>query len=174
MALEGLEYCNRLFHLEKDMSELSAQEKYDQRLEKSKPLADAFYDWLNSLQVLPKSGFGKAVHYAREQRPYLMNLYLDGRLEFSNNRAERSIKPFVIGRKNWLFCYSKNGAQASSIIYSIIETAKENGLNPIGYLTFLLEQLPNTDFKANPNLLENLMPWSQKLPDNCRPITGQK
>ena len=174
MAVEGLEYCNRLFHLEKEMAELSPQERYEQRLEKSKPLADAFYDWLNGLQVLPKSGFGKAVHYAREQRHYLMNVYLDGRLELSNNRAERSIKPFVIGRKNWLFCYSKDGAQASSIVYSIIETAKENGLNPMGYLTYLLEQLPNTNFQANPNLLDDLMPWSQKLPDSCLPVTRQK
>lgn len=174
MAVEGLEYCNRLFHLEKELAELSPQEIYEQRLEKSKPLADAFYAWLNSLQVLPKSSFGKAVHYAREQRPYLMNVYLDGRLELSNNRAERSIKPFVIGRKNWLFCYSKDGAQASSIVYSLIETAKENGLNPMGYLTYLLEQLPNTNFEANPNLLEDLMPWSQKLPDSCLPVTKQK
>jgi transposase len=173
MALEGLEYCNRLFHLEKEMAEISPQERYAQRLEKSKPLADAFYDWLNSLQVLPKSGFGKAVHYAREQRHYLMNVYLNGRLELSNNRAERSIKSFVIGRKNWLFCYSKDGAQASSIVYSIIETAKENGLNPMGYLTYLLGQLPNTNFEANPNLLDDLMPWSQKLPDSCLPITRQ-
>lgn len=174
MAVEGLEYCNRLFHLEKELAELSPQEKYEQRLEKSKPLADAFYDWLNSLHVLPKSGLGKAVHYAQGQRPYLMNVYLDGRLELSNNTAERSIKPFVIGRKNWLFCYSKDGAQASSIVYSIIETAKENGLNPMGYLTYLLEQLPNTSFEANPNLLDDLMPWAQKLPDSCRPITRQK
>ncbi len=167
MAVEGLEYCNRLFHLEKEMAELSSQERYKQRLAKSKPLADAFYDWLNSLHVLPKSSLGKAVHYAQEQKPYLMNVYLDGRLELSNNRAERSIKPFIIGRKNWLFCYSKDGAQASSIVYSIIETAKENGLNPLGYLTYLLGQLPNTNFEANPNLLEELMPWSKKLPDSC-------
>ena len=107
---------------------------------------------------------GQAVHYALSQRKYLENVYLDGRLELSNNRAERSVKPFVIGRKNWLFAATKEGAKASSIIYSIIETAKENGLRPFQYIQYLLETLPNT----TTGNLEALLPWSEKLPADCR------
>lgn len=91
---------------------------------------------------------------------------LDGRCEISNNRAERSIKPFVIGRKNFLFADTVKGARASSIIYSIVETAKENGLNPMNYLVHLFERIPNLNFRGDTTVLESLFPWS-KLPDQC-------
>ena len=86
----------------------------------------------------------------------------DGRIELSNNRAERSIKPFVIGRKNWLFANTPRGARASAVIYSIVETAKENNLNPYAYLTHLFEKLPNLDSRDN-DLLDQLLPWIVKL-----------
>ncbi len=101
------------------------------------------------------------------RRPNLRNYLLDGRLEISNNRAERSIKPFVIGRKNWLFSNTPKGAKASAVIYSIIETAKENNLKPFAYLEYLFHQLPNLD-RSNPAVLDNLLPWSESLPDSCR------
>jgi len=91
----------------------------------------------------------------------------DGRLEIDNNRSERSIKPFVIGRKNWLFANTPRGAKASATIYSIVETAKENRLNPFSYLTYLFEQLPNVDIK-HPSNIDSLLPWSAALPDHCR------
>jgi len=93
-----------------------------------------------------------------------LRLGTDGRLEISNNRAERSIKPFVIGRKNWLFCCTPKGAKASSIIYSIIETAKENGLKPFEYLKYIFETMPNIP-KDSCNIL---LPWSKDLPDSLR------
>ena len=93
-----------------------------------------------------------------------MNVYLDGRLELSNNRGERAIKPFVMGRKNWLFSNSVNGVKASAIAFSIIETAKDNGLIPFEYLKFLLETLPT----ATISRIDNLMPWSVDLPASCR------
>ena len=92
---------------------------------------------------------------------------LDGRLEISNNRAERSIKPFVIGRKNWLFANTPRGADASATIYSLVETAKENGINPLAYLTYLFEQLPNTNWK-DPAALDLLLPWSKPIQDKFR------
>lgn len=91
----------------------------------------------------------------------------DGRLELDNNRSERSIKPFVIGRKNWLFANTPRGAQASATIYSIVETAKENGLNPFSYLQYLFERLPNLDLQ-DLNALDGLLPWSTDLPLSCR------
>ena len=85
---------------------------------------------------------GAALTYAVRQESWLMNVFLDGRLELSNNRAERSVRPFVLGRKNWLFSNTPKGADASVAIYSIVETAKANGLKPFEYLSFLLETLP--------------------------------
>jgi len=116
------------------------------------------------LNALPKSLLGKAVQYACGQQKYLMNVYLDGRLELSNNRAERSIKPFVMGRKNWLFCNTPKGARASSVIYSVIETAKENGLKPFEYLKFLFETMPN----STTGKIDSILPWGNAIPQECK------
>ncbi len=121
--------------------------------------------WAKDVNALPKSQLGKAVHYLIEQWPYLKNVFADGRLELSNNRAERSIKPFVIGRKNWLFSNTVNGAKTSAIIYSIIETAKENGLNPFMYLKFLLETMPSTKISN----IKELLPGGSHVPAECKP-----
>lgn len=166
---KGLEYCNKLFELEHNFAQMTAEERYVKRLEQSKPVLEAFSAWLNlrSKQVLPKSALGKAIAYCRNQWSKLETFLLDGRLEISNNRGERAIKPFVIGRKNWLFSNTSKGATASSIIYSIIETAKANGLNPVNYLTYLFEQLPNID-TTDLELLDTYLPWSTTLPDRCR------
>ena len=160
----GLQYINALFDLEHEFKELSPEERYEQRLEKSKPIADAFFEWAVHLGAPPKTPLGEAVHYALSQRKYLENVFLDGRLEISNNRAERSVKPFVMGRKNWLFSNTPGGAQASSVMYSIIETAKDNGLNPYQYVKFLLEKLPT----AKTSELKTFLPWGDTLPDCCR------
>ena len=112
--------------------------------------------------VLPKSLLGTAVNYCRQQWPKLIRFLEDGRLEISNNRAERSIKPFVIGRKAWLFSNTPKGAKASAIIYSIVETAKENSLNPYAYLNFLFEILPNLK-SIDEESLTPLMPWAVQL-----------
>ena len=100
---------------------MTSQARYEKRLERSKPVLEAFYSWLNAINALPKSMIGAAKHYALSQKKYLVRYLMDGRLEISNNRAERSIKPFVIGRKNLLFANTPRGARASAIIYSMIE-----------------------------------------------------
>uniref|UniRef100_UPI00240A8DF6 transposase domain-containing protein n=1 Tax=Gracilibacillus dipsosauri TaxID=178340 RepID=UPI00240A8DF6 len=88
-------------------------------------------------------------------------------LGIDNNRAERSIKPFIIGRKNWLFSNTAKGAKSSAIIYSIVETAKENGLNPFQYLKYLFEELPNMNLTDKSNL-DQFLPWSPTIPEKCR------
>lgn len=93
----------------------------------------------------PKSKLGQALTYLKNQWPYLTNFLLDGRIELSNNRAERSIKPFVIARKNFLFANTPGGAQASAVIFSLIETAKEHGLDPYRYLCYVLTMAPKLD-----------------------------
>ena len=144
-ALAGLEYCNKLFAWEERFKELSPEERIKHRLKEEKPILDALLAWADSVSAAPKSALGKALHYLKEQWPYLLRYLEDGRLELSNNRAERSIKPFVIGRKNFLFANTPLGAQASAVIYSLIETAKEAKLAPFRYLTWVLQTAPTLD-----------------------------
>jgi len=142
-ALEGLQYCNVLFAIEKELADLPPEERYKQRLIRSKPVMDALLAWAETKTAPPKSSLGKALYYLREQWPYLKCFLEDGRLEISNNRAERSMKPFVMGRKNWLFANTEGGAQSSAIVYSLIETAKENDLDPYRYLVYVLSRAPS-------------------------------
>ena len=144
-ALTGLEYCNKLFAWEEQFKGLPPEERRKQRLKEEKPILDALLAWADPVSAAPKSALGKALHYLKEQWPYLLRYLEDGRLELSNNRAERSIKPFVIGRKNFLFANTPLGAQASAVIYSLIETAKETGLDPFRYLTWVLKTAPTLD-----------------------------
>jgi transposase len=166
VAMIGKKFCDKLFALEHDFADLTADERFKKRQELSRPVLDEFYKWVGTLNPPPKTGLCTAVVYARNQREYLERYLEDGRLEISNNRAERSIKPFVIGRKNWLFANTPRGAKASAILFSIIETAKENGLNPYEYLTYIFKNAPNWDIRSNFDNLDLLMPWN--APDCCK------
>lgn len=106
--------------------------------------------------------YGAALIYAVNQESWLMNVYLDGRLELSNNRAERAVRPFAVGRKNWLFSNTPKGADASAAVYSIVETAKANGLRPFPYLKFLLERL-SCGVPAR-----DCLPWSSSVQGLCK------
>jgi transposase len=161
IAACGLNFCNALFVLERQWTDLDPYKRFKLRIAQSKPIFEEFVTWARSVKVLPESAPGKALYYLLSQEPYLKNFYLDGRLELSNNRAERSIKPFVIGRKNWLFANSIKGARASATLYSIIETAKENNLKVFDYLTWLFEQFPNSE----PERYPDLCPHSDSLPE---------
>ena len=163
-AERALVYINLLFWFEHDFRDLSPEERYEARLKYSKPVSDDYFAWIETLNPLPKSKMGEAVTYSLLQRKYLENIYLDGRLELSNNISERAIKPFVQGRKVWLFSNTPNGAESSSILFSLVETAKANNLSPYQYVKYLLEMLPNTTTGE----LDALLPWSESLPDHCR------
>jgi transposase len=157
-AARGKRYCDRLFELEREFSDIPPQERFAKRQEKSRPLADEFFAWLAALKVIPKTPIGAAAHYALSQRKYLQAYLLDGRLEISNNRAERRSKPFVIDRKNFLFANTPRGAKASAVMFSLIETAKGNGLNPFAYLTYIFKNAPNWDVRNNIDALGQLLP----------------
>jgi len=165
-AMVGKKFCDKLFSLERDFNGLTAEERFLKRQELSKPVFDDFYKWVNTQDPPPKTGLYTAVVYARNQREYLERYLEDGRVEISNNRAERSIKPFVIGRKNWLFANTPRGAKASAVLYSIIETAKENGVNPYEYLIYIFKNAPNWDIRSNIDNRERLLPWF--VPDSCK------
>ncbi len=163
--LKGVEYCDELFRYEQEFALLTPKERFERRQYLSKPLFDEFYSWMEGLCVLPKSMLGRAIRYAREQKKYIERYLTDGRLEISNNRAERSIKPYVIGRKNWLFCNTPAGARAGAVYYSIIVTAMENGLNPYEYLTWVLTQMPNLGKPGYAASVDELLPYSTALPE---------
>lgn len=168
-AQVGLRFCDQLFRIDRKFARCSPEERYAGRMEKVKPFLATFKEWLDkqSHDILPKSALGTAVKYCLNNWAKLTNFLLDGRLEIDNNRSERSIRPFVVGRKAWLFANTQSGARASATIYSIIETAKENGLNPFYYLTFLFEQLPNIN-TTDRNAVRQLLPWSETLPQHIK------
>ena len=167
-AAVGFEYCNQLFSIERDLEQLAPEERKLKRQEQSKPVLEAYFVWLKTVYPLKGSKLAEAITYSINQRISLSTFLEDGRIELSNNRAENAIRPFVIGRKGWLFADTKKGAQASAVVYSIVETAKANKLNPYMYLVHIFSKMPGLDFKSDPSLLEDFMPWSQKLPDYCR------
>ena len=154
----ALSMIQKLYRLEISLKDKSAQEKYQLRQEKAKPLLEKFYQWLAKANVVTKSVLGKAIGYCQNQWHKLIRYIEDGNLTIDNNRAERAVKPFVIGRKNWLFSNTANGAKASAMLYSIIETAKANGLIPFDYIAHCLEQL-----SREPSDIDSLLPWNVKL-----------
>ena len=166
-ARVGLNYCDKLFQMESDFAEqeLSFRERYQARLDRSKPIAEEFFTWAKAeyeKNPVPKSMLGAALTYAVRQESWLMNVFLDGRLELSNNRAERAVRPFAVGRKNWLFSNTPRGADASAAVYSIVETAKANGLRPFPYLKLLLERL------SCGTPMETCLPWHPLVQSLCK------
>ena len=158
-AFQGLAYCNLLFGIEQEIADKTAEKRYEERLKQAKPVLDAMFAWANSRTAAPKSALGKAFHYLKEQWPYLTNYLKDGRLEISNNRAERSIKPFVIDRKNFLFANTPKGATGSAVMFSLIQTAIENRLDPYKYLTWLLKTASTADL-TQAEEIQKLLPWN--------------
>jgi hypothetical protein len=170
LASQGITYCNKLFEIEKSLEELSSKERKAERLKQEKPVLEAFWAWIDSVKdkVLPKSKLSEAIYYAQKHKEELMNYLKDGNCSISNNLAENSIRPFTIGRKNWLFSGSPKGAAASAAVYSIIESAKANGLNPYKYLYFIFSELPGVQFGQHPEFLEDYLPWSQDVQQSCK------
>jgi len=145
-AEQALDYIGQLYGLEKyaDENEFLPDQRYDLRQQNAKPILAEFKDWLNQASSItpPKGLLGKAVNYALRNWSRLLRYIDDGCLRPDNNLAENAIRPFVLGRKNWLFSGHPNGAQASATIFSLIETAKANGLKPYDYLRYLFDKLP--------------------------------
>ncbi|MEG0355820.1 MAG: transposase, partial [Lachnospiraceae bacterium] len=127
---------------------------------------EAFWRWLNTLNPPSGSKLAMAVTYAKNQRPYLENILKDGRVGLSTNLVENSIRPFTIGRKNFLFFDTPKGATAGQIIYSLVETAKANNVNPRLYLETILTHMPG--YQNEPAGIEQLLPWSDFIVERCK------
>ena len=166
-AERGVRYFDTLFAMEEKWHDLNPEDRKQKRLEFAKPILDELHDWVFRLNASHKSLLGKAAHYTRAQWQYLIAYLEDGRLECSNNRAERSIKPFVIARKNFLFANTPSGAETSAIYFSLIETAKENNLDPYKYLVWVFKTAPTLDM-TDCDQVETLLPMN--APDSCRSI----
>jgi transposase len=158
----AINHIKKLYRVETLIKDKTIDERYRIRQEQSLPLLDEFKTWLiqSKSQVLGQTDLSDAIQYCLNQWEKLERYTLDGRLSIDNNRAERSIKPFVNGRKAWLFSQTANGAKASAILYSIVESAKANGLVPYDYITHLLEVFTHPE----PDI-EQLLPWNVKLGD---------
>ena len=166
-AVQGYMYCNKLFEYERHYREqgLSFKQIYNRRLKDEKPVIEAFLAWADRQH--PQSGdrIIKALNYINGCRPYMMTYLEDAHCSLSNNLSENSIRPVVLGRKNWLFSDTQDGASASMTVFSIVETAKANGLDPQKYLLFLLDQRPGIEMTDNE--LDQLMPWSEAAKVAC-------
>ena len=168
-AEKGVIFCNRLFFKEKFYKDLPPEERKAERERTEIPIWEEFWDWIDTLDPAGGSKLQKAVNYALNHRETLMNYLKDGRCEISNNSAERRVKAYVMSRKNFLFHDTEDGARASAIVLSLIETAKANKLNIFQYLYILLLYMP--DYKDSPAGIEQLLPWSDFIQKRCTGVT---
>jgi len=170
----GFEFCQDLFLLERKFESLSPDDRLKQRNKLSKPVLDKFYEWVGTVSPLAGSKLAQAIGYAINQKERLSAFLLDGRIEISTNRIENHIRPFAVGRKNFLFCDTVHGAQASAVAYSIIRTAVANGLNPYQYLLYLFTHLPTVLKKDKKADLSAFFPWNKEVQEKCKFAQGAK
>ena len=162
-AAVGFQYCNKLFALEKKCAHLNDKLRKEYRQNFILPVLEGYFCWLNTLNPEKGSKLADAVTYARNQKAALTVFVEHGDVPISNNLAENAIRPFAVGRKNWLFCDTVKGAESSAIVYTMVETAKANGIDPYDYLFYVLSVLPYYGKSVSHELLEAQMPWSSEV-----------
>ena len=169
-AYLALTMIQAIYREEKQLKDLPAEERKNRRQLSIKPLVEAYFTWVreNLPKVPPKSKTWEGFNYSLNQEKYLKVFLDDGEVPMDNNAAEQSIRGFCIGKKNWVMIDTIAGAKSSAIIYSIAETAKANNLKPYDYFEFLLTEIPKHLDDTNRSFLDDLLPWSPSLPENCR------
>lgn len=163
-AVQGVQYCDRLFRIEDSINKQHPgdyEKRKQLRLEKEKPILEAFWSWLDCQHPTRNTRMDKAVTYVQNRRSTAETYLEDGRCSFTNNLSENAIRPFTVGRKNWLFSSTVDGVNASAVVYSMVEMAKAHDLNIYGYLQHLLEQRPDQSWSDEQ--LADIAPWSEKL-----------
>ena len=165
-----------IFEAEGNLKSLSPSERLEQRQQTVLPLVDAYFDWLRENQHKPMAGSktARGMNYSLNQEKYLRVFLTDGEVPMHNNTAEQAIRPFCIGKKNWEFCDTMSGAKASAIVYSIIETAKANGLIPYRYLEHVFSVTEWNGGYKDTSYLADLLPWSDKLPKDCYKVVKEQ
>ena len=164
---KGVMYCDKLFKIEREIADLSMPEKLQARKEKSKPVLEEFFNWVNltlAEKIVLNKKLKEALTYASNQQKELSEFLNDANIPLTNSLAERAIRPFAVHRKNWLFADSVEGAKTNAVMYTLIESAKVNNLNIEKYIRYLLEELPQLENVQDEDVLEKYLPWSKELP----------
>ena len=169
-AYIALSQIQAIYHEESKLQDMPADKRRKERQKTIKPLVEAYFAWVKKTidKVMPKSKTHNGMTYSLNQEKYLKRFLEDGEIPIDNNTAEQSIRGFCIGKKNWVMCDTINGAEASAIIYSLVETAKANKLKIYEYFNHLLTEIPEHMADTNRDFLNKLMPWSDELPAECR------
>ena len=169
-AYLALTMIQAIYREEKQLKDLPAEERKNRRQLSVKPLVEAYFTWVreNLPKVPQKSKTWEGFNYSLNQEKYLKVFLDDGEVPMDNNAAEQSIRGFCIGKKNWVMIDTIAGAKSSAIIYSIAETAKANNLKPYDYFEYLLTEIPKHLDVPDRSFLDDLLPWSPSLPENCR------
>ena len=162
-AAIGFRYCNQLFAEERKCVLYKPEYRKEYRQGKELPLLEEYFAWLNTVHPEKGSKLEEAVRYSINQKQQLCAFLDKVEVPISNNLAENAIRPFTLGRKNWLFCDTPKGAKASAIVYSLVESAKANGIEPFAYLQHVLVQLPYLGKSPSHEELETLMPWAPDI-----------
>ena len=170
VAYQALDRIASLYALEEQWKDLSPEERYNRRQEHSKPLVEAYFAWIKTIdpETVVSENTRKGLRYSINQEQYLKVFLDDGSVPIDNSACERAIRPFCVGRNNWHICDSIHGAKASAVVYSLVETAKANRLKPYEYLKHLLTEIPKHMDDSDTGFLDDLLPWSDALPDICR------
>lgn len=161
---------NEFYAIERNLEGLEPEEKHKQRQERLKPALDVSFLRLETVNASSGTKLSKTVKYAMNEKKYLYRFLESPYVPIDNNRAENAIRPFVAGRKNWLFSNTQNGTKASADIYSIVETAKANRLDVFKYFELILTVLSSMEFLTNPDILEELMPWNESVHKICKTL----
>lgn len=162
-AAIGFQYCNKLFAEERKCVLYKPEYRKEYRQNRELPLLEEYFAWLNTVHPEKGSKLEEAVRYSMNQKQQLCAFLNNGEVPISNNLAENAIRPFTLGRKNWLFCDTSKGAEASAVVYSLVESAKANGIEPFAYLQHVLVQLPYFGKSPSHEELETLMPWAPHI-----------
>ena len=173
---EGREYFNLLFKVEEEIKNLPCEEKKQKRQDASRPILDAFWSWVEKTSAIYTTNekLTQALGYCQNQRKYLETFLEDGRIPLSNNYCEANIKPFATARRAWLFADTPRGAFANGVLYTLVESARANDLDVYEYLKHLLTEMPNNHHLENPSVIDQLLPWSKELPEQCRMKRNRK
>ena len=166
LADKGIKMISKIFYENKKLDDLTAKERLEGRQNKIKPMVDEYFAWVkkNQRYVDPSSQTGKAFTYSVNQEQFLRVFLEDPELSMDNNIAEQAIRPFTIGRKNWVMIDTIKGAEASAVLYSLAETSRANGLRSYEYFRYLLTELPKYIHDFDTEIPESLFPWSENFP----------
>ena len=170
VAEEAASKISEIYYADNALTSLKPEELLNRRDTEVRPLVEGFFVWIKAIQdeLPPSSSTSKAISYCLNSEEFLKRFLDDAMIPLDNNPAEQAIRPFTVGRNNWKLIDTVHGAEVSAIIYSIVETAKANSIKPYHYLNHLLTEIPKHMDDSNLDFIEELLPWSESLPEEIK------